>query len=130
MCPQNHLNNVNSLYRRSAKFIIPDCTLSTDEKMEQLNILPLEKQFEYNKCIMMYKVVCDMAPTYLCTIFERSQTRYENSRSDLKPIRPRIDLVKTSLSFSGASLWNSLPQYLRERTSISSFKINLRTFSI
>ena len=128
MCPQTHLKNVNSLYRRSAKFIMPDQTLSTDDKMKDLNILPLEKQLEYNKCIMMYKVVSNMAPPYLCNIFEHSQTRYDNSRSDLKPIRPRIDLVKTSLAFSGVSLWNSLPLYLRERSSISSFKINLRKY--
>ena len=128
MCPQTHLKNVNSLYRRSAKFIVSDHTLSTDDKMKDLNILPLEKQLEYNKCIMMYKVVSNMAPPYLCNIFEHSQTRYDNSRSDLKPIRPRIDLVKTSLAFSGVSLWNSLPLYLRERSSISSFKINLRKY--
>ena len=129
MCPQTHLQDVNSLYRRSAKFILQDePELSTDEKMKQLHILPLQEQFEYNKCIMMYKIVNDGAPDYMRDIFEQSQTRYENSRSEFKPIRPRIDLVKTSLGFSGVWLWNSLPQYLRGKPSISSFKANLRLY--
>ena len=122
MCPQTHMQHVNSLYRRSAKLILPDPSLSTEEKMNTLNMLPLDKQFQYNKCILMYKITSNVAPSYMCTLFELSQTRYENSRSGLKPTRPRIDLTKTNISFAGATLWNSLPTSIREKPSIASFK--------
>ena len=38
------------------------------------------------------------------------QSHYTNSRNNLYVPRPRLDLFKTSTSFAGASLWNSLPQ--------------------
>ena len=128
MCPQTHMQHVNSLYRRSAKLILPDPSLSTDERMKKLNILSLDKHFEYNKCILMYKITCNRAPMYLWNLFEHSQTRYENSRSGLKPTRPRIDLTKSNISFAGASLWNSLPTSIREMSSLSSFKATLRKY--
>ena len=128
MCPNNHLIPVNSLYRRSAKLIMSDPSLSTDDKMKQLNILPLDKQHEYNKCCLMHKIVHHKAPLYLYELFEHSQTRYENSRSEFKPTWPRIDLTKTNITYSGVTLWDSLPQYLREKPSFNSFKTALRKY--
>lgn len=128
MCAQTHMEHVNSLYRRAAKLILPDPSLSTDDKMRKLNILPLRKQFEYNKSIFMYKITNQLAPSYLFKFLEASQTRYENSRSGFKPSRPRIDLTKTSLGFAGVTLWNSLPNYVRGRPTIASFKKSLQQY--
>ena len=125
-CSENHFKRVNSLYRRAAKLILPDPTLSTDEKMDKLGILPLDKQLALNKAVFMYKIVRKRAPAYLCNTFEHSQTRYVNSRSTLKVLRPRIDLSKTSLSYSGASLWNSLPGCLKNKPSLNTFKTSLQ----
>ena len=38
---------------------------------------------------------------------------------------PRLDLFKTSISFAGASLWNSLPQNIKSCISLPCFKHNL-----
>ena len=128
MCPNNHFQTVNSLYRRSAKLILADPTLSTDGKMEKLNIFPLEKQLQHNKCVLMYKVIQSKVPIYLSALFQHSQMRYENSRSGFTPIRPRIDLVKMNITYSGVTLWDSLPASLREKPTIASFKTTLRTY--
>ena len=124
-CSEVHFKRVNSLYRRAAKLILPDPSLTTDEKMKKLGILPLDKQLAFNKAVFMYKIVRRKAPAYLCNTFEHSQARYENSKSTLKVIRPRIDLTKTSLSYSGASLWNSLPRCLKDKRSLNAFKTSM-----
>ena len=41
--------------------------------------------------------------------------------------KPRTDYLKRSFSYSGASLWNSLPESLRSSLSLSSFKRSLKT---
>lgn len=128
MCPQTHMQHVNSLYRRAAKLILPDPSLSTDGKMKKLKIPPLDKQFEYNKGIFMYKIINFLAPSYLYKFLELSQTRYENSRSGFKPAKTRIDLTEAKIGFAGITLWNSFPNYVRERPTIASFKKSLRQY--
>ena len=130
-CAENHFLKVNSLYRRSAKLILPDPSLSTDEKMTKLGILPLEKQLAANKSLLMYKIYHCKAPVYLRDLFAPSQIRYETSRFDIRSIKPkwpRIDLTKTSFAYSGALLWNSLPVKLKFSPSITSFKKSLHDY--
>ena len=42
-----HMKRLNSLNRRAAKYILPDPSLNTDQKLEQLEILPLSKQIPF-----------------------------------------------------------------------------------
>ena len=42
--------------------------------------------------------------------------------SCLSPPKPRIELLKRSLLDSGPFVWNSLPNHLKQATSILSFK--------
>ena len=56
--------------------------------------MSLQKQLEYNKVFFMYSLLSNKAPEY---------------NYHLSLPRPRIDIFKTSVSFSGAYLWNNLP---------------------
>ena len=56
-CGEVHLNKLNSLHRRAAKLILPDPSLSTEQKMSALGILNLPQQLAYNKGIFMHKVL-------------------------------------------------------------------------
>ena len=52
---------------------------------------------------------------------------YSNSRNyQLSLARPRIDIFRTNIAFSGAFLWNNLPLTVRSCHSLSSFKRKLR----
>ena len=80
--------------------------------MRALGILNLPLQLAYDKGIFMHRVLNNKSPNYLAQLFISHQSHYTNSRNNLyvpRP-RPRLDLFKTSISFAGASLWNSLPQ--------------------
>ena len=72
----------------------------------------------------MHKVLNNNSPNYLAQLFISHQSYYTNSRNNLyvpRP-RPRLDLFKTSISFAGASLWNSLPQNIKSCISVRCFK--------
>ena len=107
---------LNSLHRKAVKLILPDTTLTTDHKLKEMRMMSLQKQLEYNKGLFMYRV-----------LFTHTPSRYSNSRNyHLSLPRPRIDIFKTSISFSGAYLWKNLPLTVRSCQSLSSFKRKLR----
>ena len=123
---ENHLKKLNSLHRRAVKLILPDTTLTTDEKFRKLSILPLSSHLKFNKGVIMFKVANRTVPEYLQNFFIRRVLSYSSSRQGQFLITyPRINIYKCSLSFSGASLWNSLPPDIIHISSLSSFKKKL-----
>ena len=63
------------------------------------------------------------ASEYISNLYTHTSSRYSNSRNyHLSLPRPRIDIFKTSISFSGAYLWNNLPLTVTSCQSLSSFK--------
>jgi hypothetical protein len=122
----NHIQQMRSLHRRAAKLILPDPSLTTDEKQKQLGILPLEKQFIYNTAMLMYKLRDNKAPIYLNNLLTPASERY-GSEKYILPL-PRVDIYKTSFAFTGPSAWNSLPLHLTMCATIGTFKKHLRAF--
>ena len=113
---------LNSLQRRVVKLILPDTTLTTDQKLKEMRIMSLQKQLEYNKGLFMYRLLSNEAPEYISNLHTHTPSRYSSSRNyHLSLPRPRIDIFRTSISFSGAYLWNN-----RSCQSLSSFKRRLR----
>ena len=118
---------LNSLHKRAAKLILPDTTLTTDQKLKEMRIMSLQKQLEYNKGWFMYRVLSNEAAGYISNLYTHTPSRYSNSRNyHLSLSRPRIDIFKTSISFSGVYLWNNLPLTVRSCQSLISFKRKLR----
>ena len=62
------------------------------------------------------------SPNYLAQPFISHQSHYANSRNNFYVPRPRFDLFETSISFAGASLWNSLLQNIKSCISLPCFK--------
>eukprot|EP00916_Digyalum_oweni_P013492 GHVL01022159.1.p1 GENE.GHVL01022159.1~~GHVL01022159.1.p1 ORF type:complete len:143 (-),score=1.96 GHVL01022159.1:814-1242(-) len=119
-CSDVHLKRLNSLHRRAAKLILHESNKPTDDKLKLLNFLPLKDQLTLNKAVFMYKVINNNVPGYLKSHFRHATKRY-GSQNLIPPI-PRLDLYKSSLAFSGASLWNSIPLPLRNASSVKTFR--------
>ena len=102
-----------SLHRKAGKLILPDPSLSTEQMMRALEILNLPQQLTYITGIFVHKVLYNNSPNYLAQHFISHQSHHTNSRYNLYVPRPRLDLFKTSISYAGASLWNSLPQNIK-----------------
>ena len=119
---ENVLKRLNSLYRRAPKLILPTPTLSTDEKLVHLKILPLTAHLQYNKYITMYKVRTKSFPVRIIELFTPASSRYCNSKCLFIVPKTRVDIFKTSLLFSGSVLWNTLPSDIKCAPSLASFK--------
>ena len=123
-CCETHLNKLNSLHRRAAKLLLPVKNSSTDEKWKAFSRLPLQKQLDFYKVVLMFKVNKKLVPSYIISFFRES-----NNRPDKYTLpKPRIDLYKTSLYFSGSSCWNSLPAAIKTVGTIKSLKRELHQY--
>ena len=71
----------------------PDKNLTTDEKQKALSILPLQRQLDLNKALLMFKVNRSMVPSYITSLFIECNNR---TIRYILP-KPRIDLYNTSL---------------------------------
>ena len=73
---------------------------------------------------MMFKSLNERAPVYLQNPFHERSTDYDlrNSSHKLTLPRPRTNYLKPSFSYSGALLWNSLTENVREIKSVRKFK--------
>ena len=63
---------LNSLHRRAVKLILPDTTLTTDQKLKEMRIMSLQKQLEYNKGLFMYRVLSNEPPGYISNLYTHS----------------------------------------------------------
>jgi hypothetical protein len=85
------------------------------------NLLTRRKR---HKAILMFKTTNDLTPFYLHELFESRSTGYNlrNSEHTLFVPKPRTNYGKRGFSYSGAVLWNELPQNVRTTCSLSQFK--------
>ena len=70
----------------------------------------------------MFKVNRSMVPSYITSLFSDSNNR--TIRCILP--NPRIDLYKTSLAFSGPSVWNTLPAAIKTIGLSNVLRVNCR----
>ena len=89
----------------------------------------LEERRTVMKARLMYKTLNQLAPQRLCNIFQLSETvnnyNIRGSSTGLFIARPRTEFLKKSLSYSGAKLWNRIPEDIRSSASYNSFCKNL-----
>ena len=95
--------------------------------LETLKWDPLSLRRRKQKAIVMFKSLNRLAPAYLRELFSERHTDYDlrDSFRKLNLPKPRTDLtdyLKRSFGYSGALLWNSLPENIRAIRSIGQFK--------
>ena len=125
-CAEQHVKKLNSFHRRAIKLIDARKDIPTDKKMEDLGVLSLEKQLKLNKAVLTYKTVSGITPGYLRSLLCKQTERYDSL--NLEPPLPRIDKYKSSFSYSGSELWNSIPKNIRTKPSVSSFKRSVKAY--
>ena len=81
------------------------------------------------KAKLMYKTVNQLAPQRLCNIFQFSDTvnncNLRGSSTGFFIPRPRTEFFIKRFSYSGAKLWNKIPEDIQSSVSYNSFCKNL-----
>ena len=113
--PQNHAARVIT----SSNFDV-----DVDSLFHKLSWKDLKSQRQIQNALMVFKSLNGLVPEYPTSKFiKRNESNYSlrDSVNKLVPF-PRTNDMKNSFSYSGATLWNSLPCNIRESGSLNQFK--------
>ena len=143
------LDKLESLQKKCIKWILSEEYLSYSDhntyiqKCRQVNLLPLEKRFDFNDLVLFYKIVYNLIPTKLPDYlsFFDGNTRLRSCHLDNLCLVSNIS--PNSTTFSGLNsrsslyksffyrthlLWNQLPLNIRNLNSLSEFKSELTSY--
>lgn len=124
-----NINKITKLQRRACKSILRNEYTNLEEARDRLKILSFNESVFLQKAKVMYKVANNIAPEYVTDLFHLRGNNSNDTTSNLRSVfnrnflipKPNIGLFKSSLSYSGALIWNSIPIDIKNATSIHSF---------
>ena len=96
-----------------------------------LGWVDLETQRKAHKCILVFKCLNNLAPSYLSDYFIRNCNVHSyntRKRNDMHLPKPKLTLGKRTFRYSGALHFNNLPTTIKEATSLPIFKNLLRLY--
>ena len=102
------------------------------DALRNLHWLPIECRIKFNILLTVYKSLNGLAPDYLSALIDvRRPTSSLRSSDKLLLNVPKINTVtygQRAFSYVAATLWNSIPDNIRNSVTVEIFKTRLKTF--
>ncbi len=94
----------------------------------KLNWMNIFNRVKFRKATMVYKCLYNLAPQYMCNMFNyvtNSHNARQSARKDLE-VPPCIHkiLFENSFRYSAVNEWNNIIPYIRNCVSLNSFKMS------
>ena len=123
-----NLNKLYVLQKRACKLIFGHSYLNVSSALEKMNCTSIYERILLQKARFMYKVSTEAVPGYISELFEnenkvKTNLRYSCFQNYNTP-RPKLELYRESMSYSGPSIWNRIPESIRCSNTIESFTSN------
>jgi len=101
--------------------------------LKSLHWLPVEMRLQYKTASICFKCLNGTAPQYLQDLLKvyvpGRQLRSSGDTTALAVPKMRLKTIgEKSFAYFAPKVWNSLPQSIRESSSIESFKRQLKTY--
>lgn len=128
----SNIERICKLQKRAARIILKaDLNTPSTDMFEELGWFPVGKRINYNKAVLTYKALNNMAPEYITNLLKpMSQAHSLNLRSadngTLYVPKSRTTLYDGTFSCSAPRLWNNLPLEVRSAESLRAFKNSVR----
>ena len=127
----SNLHKIEKLQRRACKLILGTDYISLEDARRQLNILSFEELVFVNKAKVMFKVTQGISPIDITQMFQIKAVIVKihfvqwrcvqiQSKNFTTP-KPKLNMFKNSLSYSGTLIWNSIPVEIRNANTIGDF---------
>ena len=125
---QKNIHKIFILQKRACKIIFGQDYVSVSDSLEKMSSLSIFDKVILHKAKFMYKVSKGLVPSYISNMFEKEEKAYNCLRTtnlnNFKKPRPKLELFKQSISFSGPSVWNMIPKSIQCMDTIESFTSN------
>ena len=105
-------------------------TMHITPVLHSLLWLPVHKRITFKICLLVYRTLHKLAPSYLqatLNVYKLSRNLCSSTSQALQLPQVRHTWGEHAFSHVGPKLWNSLPMSLRH-TSLKEFKSNLKTY--
>ena len=131
---QFNLQKLQKIQNRYARMVLKADFLTPHKEMLQtLQWQSVTQRIQYNTSLMMYKIMNNLAPTYLLSLVEKRVIQVETRYAIACPLliqTPRTEYFKKSLHYHGSQLWNNLPDCVRTSHSLMQYKKLTKTLSM
>ena len=127
---ETQIVNLKKLQNCAARIITGASYLQrSSDVLCELGWMTLETMRKRQKAILMFKILNGLTPPYLSKMFTHSASFHDyglrSSRTNLALPKCRTDFYRNSFAFTGAKIWNDLPNSLNEETSLKKFMSKL-----
>ena len=113
-CSDMHIKKCQCVQKRAVKVLCAVSPVLTWREHISYGPLPLEEHLQFNKCILMHKVIYNNLPQYLRRLVHSGARSDHSSRNSILVLpKTRINFYKMSLAYSGSFCWNALPRSLK-----------------
>ena len=122
------MNAVIKFQKKAARSILDKPIDTPSEQLfAELKWMEFPVRVTYQKAILMYKIMHNLTPPYLTSLFKFSKevhdrTLRSTSENLLYVPKPNFEFYRNSLAYSGSKIWNSIPDHLRSATSLQHFR--------
>ena len=119
---ETHLKQLKILQKRMIRFMTDsDYLAHTDPLFYQLKLLKLDDIYTYFLCIYMFRAVKEGK-------YQVQHDRNTRNRNMAQSSFRRLTPGQQSVNHRGPKAWNSLPNELKNISTLTAFKKNLKTF--
>jgi hypothetical protein len=127
-CLKNTKYQIVKMQKRAARLIL-DTSLDTpsSQMFKDLKWQIFPDRVNFHKAVLIYKSLNNLAPTYMKDLFQLNSEVHSyplrcTDSNKLFMQKPKTEYFRHSLSYSGPIIWNSLPDNVRDATSLEMFK--------
>ena len=131
---ETNVSRLQKLQNTCARAILNENRRSHVQPMlDSLSWKPIIDLIKYHTLVAVYKCTHGLVPSYLHNTFMQisiihSYSTRQANLAHLYTRQPKLTNFKRSFTHGGATLWNELPEHIRNTESLNYFKIKLKTF--
>ena len=133
--PQKQIQKLQRLLNAAIRFVfgLKSRKISITPYLKKAHILPVHLRLRFKTCVMVYKCIHGIAPTYLCELIQKKDSLqslrvYQDTTLLFTPKLEIQNYRNRKFQIAAPRQWNILPQTIRESTTLESFKTKLKTF--
>ena len=131
-CSKSSCKKVDSIHKRALRTVYQDFTKSYEELLQISGYKRIHEVHIVSLLCEVYKTVNGLNPPFMQSLFTVKPVRYQLRNCNLLAIPPARSSRNgnQSFQFRGSLLWNTLPDCVKSKPSLNSFKICLKALDL
>ncbi len=131
-CGKTCTKRIEDIQERVLRFMFNDKTSTYSSLLEKNNYRTLHIRHIKEIASDVFKSLNNLNPTFMNKMFQMKDITYDLRDSNIlcQLKFNKITYGKKTFSYSGTHIWNSLPNNIKESTSLDNFKTMLKTWEV